>query len=287
MGLRGFGNLGVIGECDSDGIWGVLGGAFSTNPTTQQYGVFSLANHGSNISMNAYHQYLHGFNYPTGRSLRVECYYSYAGTLAEIRATNSYAPNGLLIHMANEIGSYTGTGYGNFMILRKNNTNYIRFDLYGRGYFNGGAYAGGADFAESVEVDRPSSEFEPGDVVVIDAGASRRFALSTESSSSLVAGVVSTKAALVGHPYPVASMSREEKEHRRETEIKLGIVGIVPTKVCDEGGAIRSGDLLVTASVPGHARKAPRNPAPGTVLGKALAPHEKGRGKIEVLLVSR
>ena len=70
-------------------------------------------------------------------------------------------------------------------------------------------------------------------------------------------------------------------------EIQLAIVGIVPTKVCDEGGAIRAGDLLVTASVPGHARKAPANPKPGTILGKALGGLASGKGSVEVLLMAR
>ena len=64
-------------------------------------------------------------------------------------------------------------------------------------------------------------------------------------------------------------------------------MGIVPAKVCDEGGPVRAGDLLVASSVPGHARRAPAQPAAGTVLGKSLGSLEKGRGVVEVLLMAR
>ena len=176
--------------------------------------------------------------------------------------------------------------YGNLAVFRNYGSNVARINYAGYGYFNGGVTTGGADFAESVKVDTSPSEFEPGDVVIIDTDAVRQFSLSRESMSSLVAGVISTKAALIGTTHNVAA-GKEANATRKTTEVHLGIVGIVPTKVCDEGGAIRAGDLLVTASIPGHARKAPANPAPGTILGKALAPHGKGQGKVEVLLISR
>jgi hypothetical protein len=40
-----------------------------------------------------------------------------------------------------------------------------------------------------------------------------------------------------------------------EESVPLGVVGVVPTKVTTEGGAIQRGDLLVTSSTPGHAMK--------------------------------
>ena len=51
-----------------------------------------------------------------------------------------------------------------------------------------------------------------------------------------------------------------------------GVVGVIPTKVSAENGPIRPGDLLVTASTPGHAMKAEFNPPVGSIVGKALAP---------------
>ena len=100
--------------------------------------------------------------------------------------------------------------------------------------------------------------------------------------STLVAGVYSTRPALLGTTHPVAGDGAGLAD-----EIPLAVVGIVPTRVCDEGGAIRAGDLLVTASLPGRAKKAPPHPAPGTVLGKALGALDHAEGRIEVLLTAR
>jgi hypothetical protein len=67
---------------------------------------------------------------------------------------------------------------------------------------------------------------------------------------------------------------------------------VIPTKVTDEGGPIRRGDLLVTSSTPGHAMKA--RPViiqgmavypSGAVLGKALQEFDgPGTGLIELLV---
>ena len=55
------------------------------------------------------------------------------------------------------------------------------------------------------------------------------------------------------------------------------------TKVSAENGAIRRGDLLVTAAIRGHAMKAGAPATIGTVLGKALQDFA-GPGTINVLV---
>ena len=63
------------------------------------------------------------------------------------------------------------------------------------------------------------------------------------------------------------------------------MVGIVPTKVSAENGAIRQGDLLVTSSVPGYAMKGTdRSRMLGAVIGKAMGTLDSGEGVIEVLV---
>jgi len=66
----------------------------------------------------------------------------------------------------------------------------------------------------------------------------------------------------------------------------MGVVGIIPTKVCLEGGVIKRGDLIVTSSVSGVAMKAdPDKVKIGQVIGKALQDYnESGIGKINVLV---
>ena len=73
-------------------------------------------------------------------------------------------------------------------------------------------------------------------------------------------------------------MNQDEKGY------KLALVGKVPTKVCNEGGAIKRGDLLVSASIPGYAKKAGDNPKVGTVIGKALENSDSQKGTILVLV---
>lgn len=174
----------------------------------------------------------------------------------------------------------TADGIFNAFIARDTGVNVARIDHAGAGYFNGGTFTAGADFAESVEVDRPTTEFEPGDLIVIDPEGRRRFALSEVKESALVAGIYSTKPGVLARPKPVA----DGDTSWRSEEIPLAITGIVPTKVTSEGGKIRTGDLLVTASAAGHAMRAPEHPKPGTIVGKALEPLDGDEGKIEVLV---
>jgi hypothetical protein len=66
----------------------------------------------------------------------------------------------------------------------------------------------------------------------------------------------------------------------------MGVIGVIPTKVCLQGGAIKRGDLLVTSSIAGVAMKAdPDKVKVGQVLGKALEDYSTdGIGKIKVLV---
>ncbi len=154
-------------------------------------------------------------------------------------------------------------------------TRYWRVDRTGKGYFNGGTQSSGADFAEQIATKGTEETYEPGDVLVISADADRMVEKSATAFDTAVIGVYSTNpAVLAGAP---------------DTDEPLGgvpvaITGIVPCKVSAENGAIHRGDLLVTASVPGHAMKAGDNPAQGTVLGKALGELSTGTGVIQILV---
>ena len=83
-------------------------------------------------------------------------------------------------------------------------------------------------------------------------------------------------------------MLTEENAEKDELEkmVPMGVVGVIPTKVCMEGGAIKRGDLIVTSSVIGVAMKAdPDKVKVGQVIGKALQPFDgKSIGKINVLV---
>jgi hypothetical protein len=99
---------------------------------------------------------------------------------------------------------------------------------------------------------------------------------STRANERDVAGVYSTKPSMVG---------RQEEETR--TTIPVALAGVIPVKVTRENGAIRTGDLLVSSSKPGRAMRAPSNPRPGTVIGKAMQPLRDADGTIEMLVTLR
>lgn len=167
---------------------------------------------------------------------------------------------------------------GHHAVFRRNGANQIRFDLTGKGFFNGGTQTGGADVAEAFEVEGMVQQYEPGDVLVISTEADRKLEKSSAPYSTLVAGVYATK--------PGVLLTERSLDDPHDDTVPLGIVGVIPTKVCGENGPIRRGDLLVTSSLSGHAMKGTeRERMLGAVLGKALENFDgEGKGVIKVLV---
>ncbi|HPS79877.1 MAG TPA: hypothetical protein PLS53_17080, partial [Thermoanaerobaculaceae bacterium] len=152
---------------------------------------------------------------------------------------------------------------------------------------DGNLFTGGIDVAEAFAVEGDVRDYEPGDVMVISEWSDATAEKSTGRASTRVAGVVATRPGVV--------LSRKGTDEDMSTSVPLGVLGVIPTKVTDEGGPIRRGDLLTTSSTPGHAMKAtpvivqgmPIYPT-GAVLGKALQPFDgPGSGIIEVLVNAR
>ncbi len=168
-------------------------------------------------------------------------------------------------------------GDGNIAIFQAGGSNVTRIDHSGKGYFDGGAQTGGADLAEEFDVEGNSSEYEPGDVLEISATADRTVVKSSTPYSTLVAGVYATK--------PGVLLTEDSIDANLSGKVPMGVVGVIPTKVCDENGPIQRGDLLVTSSRPGYAMKADLNKVkPGQVIGKALQEFNGQSGKIKVLV---
>ncbi len=166
---------------------------------------------------------------------------------------------------------------GDLALFQANGFDAARIDKTGKGFFNGGTQTGGADLAEAFEVEGDRDDYEPGDVLAISTRSDRTLEKSSEPSSTLVAGVYATK--------PGVLLTDFDIEADASRRVPLGVVGVIPTKVSAENGAIRRGDLLVTAATPGHAMKAGATPAMGTVLGKALQDFAgPGTGIINVLV---
>jgi hypothetical protein len=170
---------------------------------------------------------------------------------------------------------------GNIAVFKAGNpgtVNVARIDASGRGYFNGGTANSGADVAEAFDVEGNISSYEPGDVLVISLEKERAVAKSTESYSTLVLGVYATK--------PGVLLTEEHIDHSLQDKAPMGVIGVIPTKVCTEGGDIHKGDLLVTSSIPGVAMKAdPDKLKPGQIIGKALENYSgTGVAKIKVFV---
>jgi hypothetical protein len=210
------------------------------------------------------------------------------GAYAGVRGLNT-SNNGIgVLAIANSNGAINGTALvaeiegpdpGNTAVFKANNSNVARIDNTGKGFFNGGTQLGGADVAESFDVEGNCAEYEPGDVLMISQRSDRTVEKSSSAYTTLVAGVYATK--------PGVLLTEENAEKNSlEKMVPMAVIGVLPTKVCLEGGIIMRGDLLVTSSIKGVAMKGdPKKIQVGQVLGKALQSfNESGVGKINVLV---
>lgn len=209
---------------------------------------------------------------------------------------------------AGQVGVWAGTYWGNIFegheVDTAGNSVNLAFNVTWGGtvYADGSYLSPASDLAELL----PASEgLEPGDVLVL--GPDGQLARSSEAYQTTVVGVYSTKPGFLGgvaedaganeaQVWLGAESAAGEKidataQLATDGKVPLAIAGVVPVKVTTENGAIQPGDLLTTASLPGHAMKA--SPIdldgveiyrPGTTIGKALEPLGEGTGVISVLI---
>jgi hypothetical protein len=156
-----------------------------------------------------------------------------------------------------------------------------KLDVNGNTNITGNITASGSIAAKYQDVAEwvPASEqLSAGTVVVLDATKSNQVTSSTVSYDTRVAGVVSTQ----------PGIALGEKS---DNKVLVATTGRVRVKVDATKNPIHIGDLLVTSDIPGVAMKSePVNLGgveihrPGTLIGKALEPLEKGKGEVLVLL---
>lgn len=153
----------------------------------------------------------------------------------------------------------------------------FRIQANGEVYSDGAYSAAGADYAEWFMASGPLPQ--RGEVVCIDVDAANTVKRCDRDGDGNVMGIVSTNPAFVGNV-----LSGAEGLPVPNT-VLVGLIGQVPTKVVVENGeAIRAGDSLTAASIPGYARKA----LPGeSTVGVALEALESGEGRINVLISRR
>jgi hypothetical protein len=137
-----------------------------------------------------------------------------------------------------------------------------------------------ADLAEMYEASEP---VVPGDVLVLDAETSRLVGMRVKKSAGAnavnVVGVVSTAPAMTFGLDNGVLVGGGAADPLRPA---VALVGRVPVNVTDEGGPVNAGDLLVTASKSGFAKRA--DSAGGAIIGMALEPFPVGEGQILVMV---
>jgi hypothetical protein len=182
--------------------------------------------------------------------------YAYSDHAAAIQAVGNWGTN--LIEAQEVYGASTDMRF--------------RVDRAGNVYTDGSYMTGGADMAELLPA---VAGLEPGDVLAI--GLDGDLVRSSAPYQTAVAGVYSTKPGIVGG-------AGGAEGSLAEGQAPLAILGVVPTKVSAENGAIAPGDLLTTSATHGHAMRAGSTAPMGTILGKALEPLAQGTGVIRVLV---
>jgi hypothetical protein len=135
-----------------------------------------------------------------------------------------------------------------------------------------------AKYQDVAEWVKSSQKLEAGTVVALDPEKSNHVLASSEAYDTRVAGVISTQ--------PGISLGEGG-----EGKVLVATTGRVKVKVDATRASIKIGDLLVTSDVAGVAMKSEpvsiggrKMHTPGTLIGKALEPLEKGKGEILVLL---
>jgi hypothetical protein len=123
-----------------------------------------------------------------------------------------------------------------------------------------------------------AQELAAGTVVVLDSGRANHVLASSEPYDTRVAGVVSARPGLI-------------LGEGGAGKVMVATTGRVRVKVDATRAPVNIGDLLVTSGAEGVAMKSEpvevggrKMHAPGTIIGKALEPLEKGVGEILVLL---
>ena len=136
-------------------------------------------------------------------------------------------------------------------------------------------FASGSSLAYTFEVDGKDDELTPGTVLVIDGDG--RLRPSHSPYDRRVAGIVAD---------PVGDVGMTLRSRPDATTRPVAISGSAYCTVDTTLAPIAPGDLLTTSATRGHAMRAdPAVPASGAILGKALARHELGVGRIPVLVL--
>jgi trimeric autotransporter adhesin len=272
-----FGNFGAAGIFGiSSGTGGFAGLFYASNPAGNGPALVAVAEgNGNAITANATNS---GDGVETSAEGNGNALYAWTptfstGTPARLANYNDANTNPVLL-----VEQHSTANLAVFKQGHPGTVNKARIDYTGKGFFNGGTQNSGADIAEAFDVEGDIKSYEPGDVLVIAMDKDRAVVKSSEPYSTLVLGVYATR--------PGVLLTEEYIDADMKDKVPMGVIGVIPTKVCLEGGAIKKGDLLVTSSIAGVAMKADMDKVkPGQVIGKALENYDSNAiGRINVFV---
>ncbi|UTX47440.1 collagen-like protein [Chryseobacterium sp. MA9] len=269
-----FGTAGIYGI--SSGTGGFAGLFHASNPAGNGPALIAIADgNGNGITANASNS---GDGVETTVDGTGNAIFAWVPNFSNGRAARFVNFNTSNTNPALTVETHSAGSLALFKSGNPGTVNVARIDNTGKGFFNGGTQNSGADVAEAFDVNGNISEYEPGDILVISTKADRTVEKSSTPYSTLVAGVYATK--------PGVLLTEEHIDIDISNKAPMGVIGVIPTKVCLENGKIKRGDLLVTSSKAGVAMKANiKKVKIGQVIGKALQDYDqKETGKIQVLV---
>lgn len=269
-----FGTAGIYGISSGTGGYGGL--FHASNPSGNGPALIAIADgNGNGITANASNT---GDGVETTADGTGAAIYAWTPNFSQGRAARFVNFNTANTNPPLTVEQHSNGSIAVFKSGNPGTVNVARINAAGRGFFNGGTQNSGADVAEAFDVEGNISQYEPGDVLVISLDKDRAVAKSAEAYSTLVLGVYATR--------PGVLLTEEHIDHDISNMAPMGVIGVIPTKVCLEGGAIKKGDLLVTSSTPGVAMKGDVDKIkPGQVIGKSLENYDgAGIGRINVFV---
>ncbi len=139
---------------------------------------------------------------------------------------------------------------------------------------DGTLQSGDADYAEYFYT--IDTNLTAGEAVCIDITRNDAVSRCTRASDTNIIGIISTEPSILGN----FKESYQNDPHYKA----VALLGQIPAKVSAENGAVRPGDSLSAASLPGHIMKS--NPGDSTV-GVALQGLDAGTGIIKILISRR
>ncbi len=215
-----------------------------------------------------------------GTTVRGVKYENFTALLAKGIQELNTRTSGITANSGTTISSSTGNGAASLLTLTSNvsstGNTVLRVNASGSVFTDGTYNSSGADYAEWFY---SKDTLKQGEVVCIDITKNNAVERCKSDADSNVMGIVSTNPAFIGNSIGGASGIIPPGY------ALIGLIGQVPAKViAEDGEAIRPGDALTAAAIPGYARKAK---AGESTVGVALEGLASGKGTVNVLISRR